>query len=332
MEKFRKYCSKQQINLGDDCSASVMDHALAAYFEDSFDRGKGVSLATSTLCAVLYFYPRFHNRLGIAHQAWRGWKKRRPTTHHPPISWELVVLIACTMCRDYGFHVGLLVLLSVDCYLRPREALALSCDDIFILRRDGGTAVSPSSSHSAAHAATAAVVHEDRVAVRIRKGKTDENATLCINNADVARLVLMYYRVQHGSRRSSTSFFGVSYYRYRKCFRAVCDSMQLPASVVLHSLRHSGATMDYFRHQFDFARVKERGRWRKDKTVRIYLGVAESLMNDLRVQQQFVHSGAKLAQHIAFFFEQVLSSTSSSLLSSSQSSSSTLSQSSSYPS
>ena len=265
--------------------SGAMDKALTKYFHFLYNHGYGVSRAISLFSAILFFYPQYHNQLNVSYQAWRGWKRMEPSVHKPALSWELTVLIAATTARDYGIHYALIILLSFDCYLRPKEATLLQCDDIFI---------KPKSN----------VDHHDNndysIAIRIKKGKRDQNATLYINNPSIAKLLYQYYLYRRPLSFSNNSFFGISYVNYLSIFKKVISHMDLPSSIKPHSMRHSGVTHDYL-HGVEFARLRERGRWSSDNTLRSYLNISIALVNDLKVPPQYLDAGGKLSSVLYSF-------------------------------
>jgi integrase len=264
----------------------AMDIALTKYFHYLYDRGYGVSRAISLFSAILFFFPQYHHKLNVSYQAWKGWKRMEPSIHKPALSWELTVLIAATAARDYGIQYALIILLSFDCYLRPREATLLQCDDISFIRKSN-------SDYQ--------INNDFSIAIRIKKGKRDQNATLYINNPSIAKLIYRYYRHCHGLTSSVNYFFGISYSNYLRVFKEIISVMDLPSSIKPHSMRHSGVTHDYM-HGTEFARLRERGRWASDNTLRSYLNISIALVNDLQAPSNYLQAGAQLSKILYSFF------------------------------
>jgi integrase len=284
IERFYKWFNKKYSK--SIKGSHAMDMALTKYFHYLYDRGYGVSRASSLFSAILFFYPQYHRKLNVSFQAWRGWKRMEPSIHKPALSWELTVLIAATAARDYGIQYALIILLSFDCYLRPKEATLLQCDDISFIRNSN---IDSQNNNGFC------------IAIRIKKGKRDQNATLYINNPSIAKLIYRYYRHCHGLVSSDNYFFGISYSNYLRVFKEIISVMDLPSSIKPHSMRHSGVTHDYMRGT-EFARLRERGRWASDNTLRSYLNVSIALVNDLQAPRNYLQAGAQLSTILYSFF------------------------------
>jgi integrase len=282
LNQFYEWVSRK--GYGSIKGAKKLDKFLSKYFHYLYFKGYGVSRASSLFCSILFFYPQYRSSLPISYQAWRGWKKMEPSRHKPALSMELVVLIAAVLARDYDFRLALIVLLSFDCYLRPKEAISLQCNDLFIIRRSVADGVSSS-----------------RLAIRIKRGKRDSNATIYINNPAISDLISFFFRSHHLSLASSEKFLGISYSFYLSSFNSVISSLGLSDSVRPHCMRHSGATHDFL-HGVEFARIRERGRWATDKTLRSYLNISLALLNDLRVPSPLLRTGSLILSSLREFF------------------------------
>lgn len=279
---FRRWARHHGLNLS---GAHATDRALTHFIHRCYRRAT-YSAAALAFSAVLHFFPHYRGRLGISAQALRGWKKQQPSVPRPALPGEIIFLIAAMLTRRCGFEFGLVTLLAFDCYLRPSEVFAL-CADCVVL---------PSVSVGAA-------LHQ--VAVIVKKGKTDRNAALVIQREPIARLLVDFFSRRHGQfdgHRLSGScpsprLFSISMPAYRAAFRRACDRLHLPPSVVLHSLRASGATEDFLRSG-DFVRVRERGRWKSDQVCRGYLQAATAFMHAARIRQRWLQLGLDVSNQL----------------------------------
>ena len=86
--------------------------------------------------------------------------------------------------------------------------------------------------------------------------------------------------------------------------------MDLPSTIKPHSMRHFGVTHDYL-HGTEFARLRERGRWSSDNTLRSYLNISIALVNDLEVPPHYLDAGRKLSSVLYSFLSHYIKELSS---------------------
>ena len=66
-------------------------------------------------------------KLARSFRALKGWKKRCPVTSKKPWAWPIWAMVATEMVRNGYRRAAIGTLIMVACYLRPREAILLSC-------------------------------------------------------------------------------------------------------------------------------------------------------------------------------------------------------------
>ena len=156
--------------------ASVVDRALAVYIQACHDARSSFTYVSQALSGAVHHRPDLRNRLPIARQCLRGWDKTRETTSHPPLTWELTVVMACTLARS-GYHgPAIAMLLAFDCFLRVGELTRIPFTDI----------VMPNDPRTGRAHSTMAVV--------LRSAKTGKLQSVGVADHDVARLVAVWAR------------------------------------------------------------------------------------------------------------------------------------------
>ena len=75
--------------------------------------------------------PDMKRQLHGAQLALRGWHRLKPPTPHPPLNWNLAVLIAVTMAYRTGKETfAIAVLVAFDSYLRISEFTEIRKEDV----------------------------------------------------------------------------------------------------------------------------------------------------------------------------------------------------------
>lgn len=219
--------------------------------------------AVHAVYGLIYHAPELKGRLVLTRQSLRGWERIRPHRSHPPITWELTVMLALTMARS-GLHAEAVAsLLAFDCYLRVGEYLRLEYADVAVLRdpRLG-------EAHSG-------------MALRLARTKTGNNQWVTVRDPAVATVFTDYLRSHRWSARSRVFPFSLSH--WRRTLRSCCAALGLAhIAFVPHSFRHGGATRDYMRG-VSIEQIKLHGRWKSLESARRYIqqGPALLLLNDV---------------------------------------------------
>jgi hypothetical protein len=108
-------------------SVELLDEALAAFFHDLYLAmdGGGRSIGVAAFSGLHLFLPEVKGRLFSSSLALRGWKRLVPPVSHPPLSWDLAVVIAVRLAAVGQWPSGVGVLLAFNCYLRIGELAGL---------------------------------------------------------------------------------------------------------------------------------------------------------------------------------------------------------------
>jgi len=172
VRSFTAWCRERSHRL--TSSPAVIDRTLAAYINDRFvasDGAIGKARARNAYYGVIALMPSLRGRLPLSYRFVLSWHRLRPAHQHPPLTWDLTVLLARTL-YDWGYSDRALgMLLAFDCMLRVGELCALR-------RRDVGD-------DGDGRLGTA---HEGGVVLRLGKTKTGLNQSVRVANHHVLQL------------------------------------------------------------------------------------------------------------------------------------------------
>ena len=270
--------------------AADLDLQLAHYIAYLHSTGRSYTHASHALNGLVFQRPEMRLRLGISHQALRGWGRLKPTRSYPPITWELTVLFAVLLARE-GHHapaVGLL--LAFDCYLRVSEMTRIRYCDV-VMPNDPRTGQAYTG-----------------MAVALPLTKTGLNQWVTIKDPAVGDILL-----DHIARRSPQSTDNDRVFPFTPArFRRLLTLASVAAGVgyshyVPHSLRHGGATADFLRG-VTIEQIMFRGRWKGMESARRYLQTGRAMLAAQRVPLALNQLGIILDQHIVYIMHYFFSS------------------------
>ena len=246
-----------------------IDQLLCRFIGELHHTGRPHSTAVHALSGLVHYLPRLRQQLPEARLRIRGWARRKVTTSHPPITWELTLVIALTMAQ-FGHHAeAIACLLSFDCYLRVGEMTRLRFKDIII-----------------PHDARMGKAHIG-MALRLPKTKTGLNQWVSLHNDRVSSLLFSWFKLRRrAGARSHDKVFPFSPDHFRHLLRRVADSVGLGSTAyVPHSFRHGGATTDnLLGHSIE--QIMFRGRWRSMDSARRYIQTGRALLAAQRVPRR----------------------------------------------
>ena len=263
--------------------ASVLDRALAVYIQFCYDAQSSFAYASHALSAVVHRRPDLRHQLPLSRQCIRGWDKVRISSPHAPITWELTVLMACTMARS-GYHgPAIAMLLAFDCFLRVGELTRIRRSDV----------VMPNDSRMGRAHTTMAVV--------LRTAKTGKMQSVEIWSPDVAQLVVLWVRspvfrtlAPSSDADADPRVFPFSPDFLRRLMQRTSAALRLPTHYTPHSLRHGGTTDDFLRNR-SIERVQFRGRWKSLESVRRYVQTARAVLAAQQVPRHLNDLGVTLS-------------------------------------
>jgi integrase len=241
--------------------ASRLDRLLAVYIQHSYDSASPFTYAAHALHAVVYHRPDVKAHMFVSRQCLKGWERVKKSVSHPPLTWELTVVLACTLARS-GYHgPAVAMLVGFDCYLRVGELTR-------IRRRD---VVMPNDARFGRAHST--------MAVCLARTKTGLNQSVAVQSQDVADILCIWVRsLPSIAGDDNPLVFAFSPDYLRRLMRNACIQLHVGHTpYVPHSLRHGGATADFLKTG-SIERVQFRGRWKSMESVRTYVQTARALL------------------------------------------------------
>ena len=209
----------------------------------------------AAFCGLHLFLPEVKGRLFSSSLALRGWKRLVPPVSHPPLSWDLAVVIAVRLAAVGLWSSGVGVLLSFDSYLRIGELTRL---------RKRRVAFDLDVRVGSAHRGTS---------LGLRRTKTGPFKWVNVRSPVVQTLLRQL--VGNLPDENSRLFPCASaFYRH---FKRACADLGLSKSYVPHSLRHGGATHDFLRG-LSLEDILHIGRWASIKSARHYVQEGRALL------------------------------------------------------
>ena len=253
-----------------------LDRLVAVYIQHSYNTHTPFTYASHALHAVVYHRPDLKQHMFVSRQCLKGWERVKTSASHPPLTWELTVVLACTLSQS-GYHgPAVAMLVAFDCYLRVGELTRLRRCDI----------VMPNDSRMGrAHA---------EMAVCLPTTKTGPNQSVSLQNPVVAQILCDWVRSRALASDSTALIFAFKPPLLRRLMHQACTEHGLgDTPYVPHSLRHGGATADFLRTK-SIEHVQFRGRWKSMESARRYVQTARALLAAQQVPQHLNTLGQQL--------------------------------------
>jgi len=263
-----------------------LDRLMSEFIQHSFDSALPFTYAAHALHALVFYRPDLRLHLHHSRQCLKGWERSKPSRSHPPLTFELTVLIACSMARGGHHAAALAMLVGFDCYLRVSELTGLRRCDIVL-----------------PHDARMGAVHTG-MAVCLPKTKTGRNQSVSLQHPGVAQLLCSWVRSLPAAVLPAHRIFPFSPAWFGRLLRNVCVALGLGhIPYVPHSLRHGGATADFLRLGA-VEHVHFRGRWKSIESVRTYIQTARALLAAQDVPRRLNRLGLLLSADVVTVFSE----------------------------
>jgi hypothetical protein len=266
---FLSWCKRRRL---DPVDVNEFDECLTDYFHHLYGTGCGRDDAVCTLYGIVMLHPILRDALPISSLALRGWARVVPSQAHPPMTYDLTLLVAVHMARRGLWRYAVGTLLAFDCLLRVGELVGLQRADI----ADSGDARMGSEYKG--------------MALRLRKTKTGPNQWVDVQDPIVRVLLRDLLR----SSRSQGFIFPFSSNEFRDVFKATCAALGLSERYVPHSLRHGGATRLHLMG-VSIEDILLRGRWASSKSARRYIQSGRALLLSMRVPARLQEVASRIA-------------------------------------
>ena len=257
--------------------AEWIDLRLAEYIHHLYANGHSFTHASHAVFGLVFSLPRLKAQLGESRLCLKGWERLRVKQSHPPITWELTVLLGVTMARS-GFHAhSVAILLAFDCYLRVGELCRLR-------RKDVALPHDPRLGSAGSH----------RVTLHLQHTKTGPSQSVEVQDSGVAELLCLWMHRSSVGATDESFVFPFTPSGFRSLMRRTRDAVGLGhIPYTPHSLRHGGATADFLQGS-TIEQVLYRGRWAVAKSARIYLQTSRGRLIQQQVPAALHQRGALL--------------------------------------
>ena len=250
-----------------------VDALLVAFMNSMYQEGhrswKGERVFAGLLCLAPQFGRYGTARLPRAIRALKGWRRLTPSFSRRPLTWAVWCAMATELYRMGEPLLGVLVLVSVEAYLRPSEALSLRPESF----------LEPTTS---AVNEWIILLFPQSGTKRSKVGEADDTISL-----DSGRMPWMgeVFRILT-KRTTGQKIWDVTYESFARSFRRAAASLRIDA--VPYQMRHSGASIDRATERRTLESIAKRGRWLSQKSVRQYekMGRLNETWNELDHQQK----------------------------------------------
>jgi integrase len=273
--------------------AHLLDELFAEYLQHQHVCSASYTYAVQAVFAAVHYRMDLKTQLGRARRCLKGWSRKQVTRSHPPLTWEVTVLLACSMLRGGFYGPAVAMLVGFDCYLRVSELCGL-------LRRHVVTDLGPRHR---------GFTHTPIILPRT---KTGLNQSVPVWDHDVADVLLCWISSPHVAASPDARVFDFTPALLRKLIHRGCLAHGLHGiPYTPHSLRHGGATFDYMRSG-DVTFVQFRGRWASMESARRYIQSTRAMLSYHQVPHAASDLGRELSLDLLLIFQSCFASSSSS--------------------
>lgn len=243
--------------------ASTWDEILVDFFEHEYDRGASQATAGKTLAAIRWSMPSIPRptKIGLphAHGVWLGWKRLEPQHSREPCPRLVAILAVLWLTRAGRPGFGLIVLLMLETYARPSEAINLR--KFQILR--------PVPGGNGSMAFWSILIKAEELGVPGEIGEFD--ATAALDLARHSTVVIGLANYHRTLKHDMDPAFPCSFPDLAKSFAMALHALGLTMlQLTLYTLRQGGASTDAALKARSLRAIQERGQWRRDSSVRRY--------------------------------------------------------------
>ena len=255
-EKYRRALEELEKRLAHGvelADGSGVDEGVARVLNEWFLEGLPPSKGEVTLASLLWRFPRYgkfgDRKIPLCWRAMRGWRRRAPARSRRPHAFAVWAGIIVEMIRCGYEAMAVYLLFLVTTYMRPSEPLSIRrCDlvpPVAGVSKDWHVNLFP----------------EERPE---RSKMYAANDSVCLTTKLAPWLVQLLPAMMkgHGSER----LFDFAYPTFSEIFEACRKRLSLPAMVPYES-RHSGPAIDAARGNRSRGEIKDRGRWKNEKSV-----------------------------------------------------------------
>ena len=246
------------------------DEALAKYLEWlCFEQNGSFSHGSLAFHGFLHIFPVHRDHMPLSARALRAWTALAAQGEGGPLALEAIGTIVLDLCMRGEVYPAVVVLLSVDCFLREQDWEGL-------LRRDVAT-----DSHG--QVALLFGVRE-----RGQKVKTGSNQGVLVRWPITRALLQVLLRPLEPDAR----IFPLSQAGFRAAWWRALRSLELEFCGPPHNLRHSGAA-NFVAAGGSLEQARRRGRWQAASSVQRYTKLHWLVRNRAKLPDQVLLKGSR---------------------------------------
>ena len=279
-EKYRRALEELEKRLASGMALddeNGVDEAVARVLNEWFLEGQPPNKGELTLASLLWRFPQYgkfgNRKIPLCWRAMKGWRRRAPARSRRPHAFPLWAGIAVEMIRCGYEAMAVYLIFLVTTYMRPSEPLSIRRGDLVPpvagVSKDWHVNLFP----------------EERAE---RSKMYAANDSVCLTTKLAPWLEDLLPSLMRGER--SERVFDFAYPTFSEIFEACRKRLSLPAMVPYES-RHSGPAIDAARGNRGRGEIKDRGRWKNEKSVIRYEQKA-------RLAQTYQRLPAHLTSHL----------------------------------
>jgi hypothetical protein len=280
LRDFVSWCIRQGLTWN---SPASLDEVLVTWLNVLYFQGLAAADGSKMVAAIKFAMPEFSRRgdasLPRSLRAVKCWTKKAPARQRLPLPRCLACLIAALLAQRGAPAMGLCIMLSFTCYLRPKEAMSLRVNQL----------VPPTSAAGPGYHYWGLLLHPVEALAPGKVGLYDEAVLI-----DAERWMYPFLEIL-ARRPPDGPLWAFTGRQLADSFRSAWTALRLePLSPSLYGLRHGGASEDLLHRLRTPEAVKRRGRWASDESLRRY-GKETRLLSELAKLPADVLSKARAA-------------------------------------
>lgn len=228
---------------------SHLDDNISDWLERQWERGQTLSFVSDALCGLHHFEPSTKKCIPNTWKLFRTWRKLEAPNRAPPLTLDLVYVLAHHALHHDDLIFAALLLLGFFALLRTGEILN-ACPEHFILGADEGVLSLPITKTGVRHGAGETIAFDDsfaldaiREAIKLREFQ------------GLTRVPI--WQASPQAFRNRFTFYCRKFDLLHHCFRP-------------YSLRRGGATWT-FQSTGSMERALLKGRWNSAQVAKVYI-------------------------------------------------------------
>lgn len=249
-------------------SVQHIDDLLLQYVHHCWTNAVPFTTAKNALYGLRALHPSFKTGLPLAKVAVDNWDKRRSKKSHPPMPRVVVYCIAVYMTFRGNIQLAIATLTAFHTYCRKRELLNLRGSDVVEV-------ADPRLSGANEH-----------MGIYLQDTKTGKYQYVRIKDPAIATLLLELRDIVGLDHR----MFPFANNTWLNLIHEACAAFGFPDDLVVHSLRHGGATHDFIR-DVPLPTIQVRGRWARFENMLRYVQAGRGRLIERELPRWAVDAG-----------------------------------------